>query len=418
MLNGIKIKNIGQKVISNEVVDVSDPNKVYIPLINNGVICECIVKKGKKVKKGTQIGVRKDIDFPILSSVSGTVIDIKKCLYLNGENVPCVVIENDKMEKVVKKVLKEDIADYKKEEFIELLRKCAIVGMGGSDFPTFLKYKIDANTLIVNAVECEPYISSDIMLIKLKAEMILESINAIMKINNIKKCYIAYKEKNTIIKDSFNKYIKKYKNISLYPLLDMYPMGWERHVVKSVLDLEYDRYPSEVGVIVNNVSTIFSIYKALKFQRNSTKRIITISGEGFSERINILAKVGTNMSSIINKLGKYKSDVRVIAGGPMMGISLKSDNVVVTNNLGAITILPNIDDEVHNCMGCGRCINACPAKICPVFILKNLNNVEELKKLNPEKCIECGACSYICPSKIGLRDAVKMAKKKVKKDEI
>ena len=166
------------------------------------------------------------------------------------------------------------------------------------------------------------------------------------------------------------------------------------------------------------VSTIFSIYKALKFQRNSTKRIITISGEGFSERINILAKVGTNMSSIINKLGKYKSDVKVIAGGPMMGTSLKSDNVVVTNNLGAITILPNIDDEVHNCMGCGRCINACPAKICPVFILKNLNNVEELKKLNPEKCIECGACSYICPSKIGLRDAVKMAKKKVKKDEI
>jgi len=194
----------------------------------------------------------------------------------------------------------------------------------------------------------------------------------------------------------------------------MYPMGWERHLVKYILNLDYDKYPGEVGVVVNNVSTIFAIYKALKFQRNITHRIVTISGNGFSEPVNVLAKVGTDMSEIIKKIGKYGGEVKFIAGGPMMGKAIRNDNVIVTNNLGAVTIMHDIKEDVHECMGCGKCINVCPANLCPVFILKNLNNIDKLKELKVEKCIECGACSYICPSKLGLRDAVKMAKKKVK----
>jgi electron transport complex protein RnfC len=384
--------------------------------MNGNIECECVVKKDKKVKKGTVIGIRKDIDFPILSPVSGTVVDIKTCTYLNGETVPCVVIENDKLEKVVKKELVKDITIYSKEEFVELLRKCSVTGMGGSDFPTFLKYKCDLNTLVVNAVECEPYITADAMLVKLKADILLETIDAIMKINKIKKCYIAYKENNSVVKDAFLEYIGKYKKIELSHVKNMYPMGWERHIIKSVLNIEYDKYPSEKGIVINNVSTIFAIYKALKYQRNISKRLVTITGEGFTDPVNVLAKVGAKMNTIVKKIGKYKgSELKFIAGGPMMGNSLSKDNVVVTNALGAITILEHVEDEINECMGCGRCLKVCPANICPIFILESINDKEKLKKLHPEKCIECGACSYICPSKIGLRDAVKIAKKKVSK---
>lgn len=415
MLRGIKLDGNKEMSLSDEIVDFSNPTRVYVPLMNGSVECECVTKKGRKVKKGSVIGIRKDLDFPILSSVSGTVVGIKKCLYSNGNMVDCVEILNDKKEIELKKKLVKDITKYTKDEFIDLLKKCAVTGMGGSDFPTYLKYKNDLDILIVNAVECEPYITSDVMLVKLKAEIILDSISAIMKINNIKKCFIAYKKDNKIVENAFLEYINNYDDIVLSPVKNIYPAGWERHIVKSVLSLDYDKYPSEIGVVVNNVSTIFAIYKALKFQRNITKRIVTISGEGFTEPINVLVKVGTNMSNVIKKIGKYQGEnLKFIAGGPMMGTSLPSDNVIVTNALNGVTIIEDTDDEINDCMGCGRCVKVCPANICPIFILNNISNDDMLKKLHPEKCVECGLCSYICPSKIGLRDAVKIAKKRVK----
>lgn len=415
MVRGIKLDGNKEMSLSDEIVDFSNPTRVYVPLMNGNVECECVTKKGRKVKKGSVIGIRKDLDFPILSPVSGTVVGIKKSLYLNGKMVDSLEILNDKKEIELKKKCVKDITKYTKDEFIDLLKKCAVTGMGGSDFPTYLKYKSDLDILIVNAVECEPYITSDVMLVKLKAEIILDSISAIMKINNIKKCFIAYKKDNKDVENAFLEYINNYDDIVLSPVKNIYPAGWERHIVKSVLNLEYDKYPSEIGVVVNNVSTVFAIYKALKFQRNITKRVVTISGEGFTEPINVLVKVGTNMSNVIKKIGKYQGEnLKFIAGGPMMGTSLPSDDVIVTNALNGVTIIEDTDDEINDCMGCGRCVKVCPANICPIFILNNISNEDMLKKLHPEKCIECGLCSYICPSKIGLRDAVKIAKKKVK----
>lgn len=414
MIRGIKLDGKKEMSLSEEVVDFCTPSRVYVPLMNGNTVCECLTKKGRKVKIGSKIGVRNDLDFPILSPVSGTVLDIKKGLYLNGNVVDCVVIQNDKLERVLNKKLVKDITAYTKEEFTELLKRCAVTGMGGSDFPTYLKYTGKTEILLVNAVECEPYLTSDAMLSKLKAEIILESIEAIMKINKIKKCFIGYKETNSTVRDAFLEYINNYKNIVLFPVKDMYPMGWERNLVKSVLNLEYKKFPSEVGVVVNNVSTIFSIYKALKFQRSTTKRIVTISGEGFSEPVNVLVKVGTNLSSVVKKIGKYNGEnLKFIAGGPMMGTTIPTDNLMVTKNLSGVTIINDTEDEINECMGCGRCIKVCPANLCPVFILNSIDDPDKLKKLHPELCVECGACSYICPSKIGLRDAVKNAKRKV-----
>ncbi|HOO68509.1 MAG TPA: RnfABCDGE type electron transport complex subunit C, partial [Bacilli bacterium] len=392
MLKGIKLDSKKTMSITDEIVDVSNPDKVYIPLINSNVICDNLTKKGRKVKKGTMIGIRKDIEFPILSPVSGKVLGVEDQLYLTNKRVPCIVIENDKKEMLLKKELVEDITSYKKEEFVNILKDCSIIGMGGSGFPTFLKYIGDINTLIVNAVECEPYITADLMLIKLKADLILETIEAIMKINNIEKCYIAYKKENKAIYNSFKKYVNNYQNIKLIGLKSIYPMGWERYIIKTILKKNYNKYPSEIGVVVNNVSTVFAIYKALKFKRAITKRIVTISGENFDEPLNVLAKVGTNVSEIINKIGKYidLENSVIIAGGPMMGFSLDTDSLIVTNNLNAVLVLPKCDDKEQNCIECGKCINICPANLCPVFIMKNKGNKEKLKELHPEQCCECG----------------------------
>ena len=139
MLRGIKLDGNKEMSLSDEIVDFSNPTRVYVPLMNGNVECECVTKKGRKVKKGSVIGVRKDLDFPILSPVSGTVVGIKKCLYLNGNMVDCVEILNDKKEIELKKKLVKDITKYTKDEFIDLLKKCAVTGMGGSDFPTYLK---------------------------------------------------------------------------------------------------------------------------------------------------------------------------------------------------------------------------------------------------------------------------------------
>lgn len=413
-MRGVRLDLKKEMSLSDEIVDVSDVNKVYVPLMNMNIECECTVKKGKKVKKGSVIGIRKDIDFPIVSPVSGSVCDIKTCTYINGETVPCVVIENDKKETSLSKKKVDDITKYTKEEFIELLRKCSVIGMGGSGFPTFLKYKYDLNTLIVNAVECEPYLTSDALVSKLKSDIILETIDAIMKINNISKSYIVCKKDNDFVINAFEN-ISKYENIELKLVKNIYPMGWERYVIKNTLNIEYENYPSEKGIVVNNVSTIFAIYKSLKYNRCISKRIVTVSGEGFTSPINILARIGSKMSNNVKKIGKYKGmELKFIAGGPMMGESCESDNLVVTQNLSGCVVLEKEDEEINECMNCGRCINVCPARLCPVFILNNINNIDKLKSLHPEKCIECGLCSYICPSKIGLREGVKFAKKKVK----
>lgn len=416
MKNGIKISGKKEMSISEEVINISNPKKVYIPLINCGVECTPLIKKNMKVKKGMIIGVRPDNNFPILSSVSGKVVGFKKCLCNDGLKVNSAVIENDFKDTLMNKKEVADISNYTKEEFINIIKDCSITGMGGSNFPTYMKYNAEINTMIVNAVECEPYITADLMLTKLKAPIILETIDAIMKINKIEKCYIGFKKNNEIVKNSLLPYMNKYKNIILYPVPNLYPMGWERNLIKCILKVNYEKYPSEIGIVVNNISTIFAMYKALKFNNGISKRIITISGEGFSNPVNVLVKIGTDMSKIIKKLGSYvePNNLVFIAGGPMMGKSLPNDSLIATPNLSSILIIPKQNGEINNCIGCGKCIKVCPAKLCPVFIMKNMDNPSKLKELKPKLCVECGLCSYICPSKIGLRNYVIKAKKEVK----
>jgi electron transport complex protein RnfC len=420
MAKGIKVISKKSMSLKNSIVECKRPEIVYIPLVNHSKLdCECLVKIGDRVLKGSIVGRRNDnIELPIHSSVSGKVIGIEEKYYLNGEKVNCVVIENDFMEKQENFVgCKSKIEDYSKENFIECLKRCAVTGMGGSDFPTYIKYKGDLNTIVINAIECEPYITSDQAMINLHAEEILEAIDAIMEINKIDKGVIAIKENNTAMKSKFETYLGTYPKIKIALMRNVYPMGWERLLIKEALGIEYDKLPGEKGIVVNNASTIYAIYKALKEKKPVSNRIVTITGEALKNPVNVLVKIGTSIKDVMKELDEYNgiSKIRFIAGGPMMGDCLPTDDLIVTKNLNCVLVIEDSEEEDLPCIRCGRCVEACPASICPVLIKDNIKDYEALKYLHPEKCIECGLCSYICPSKIKVRESVREAKKEIRR---
>ncbi len=420
MLSGVKVISRKRMSITDNIIEIKNPDVVYIPLANHSDLeCECLVEVGDKVLKGDVIGKRSDgIDLPIHASVSGKVIAIAENIYLNGDKVKCVAIQNDFKEKQQLQGIREKITSYPKNKFIELLKDCAVTGMGGSDFPTYIKYKADLKIILINAVECEPYITSDHMVGMLKTEEILEAIDAIMEINGIEKGIIAIKEGHYSLKEKIETFIGTYPNISLVQVNDIYPMGWEKHLIKAVLNIEYEGLCSEKGIVVNNISTIYAIYKALKYRKPISRRIITITGEMIKKPQNVLARIGTPIKDIIEEIGGYKkgSEVKFIAGGPMMGMALKGDSLVVTKNLNCVLVInEKAEYQDITCLRCGRCAYVCPAQLCPVLIRDRVNDYNNLIALCPEKCIECGLCSYICPSKIDVRGAVKEAKKEIRR---
>ncbi|MDD2518464.1 MAG: RnfABCDGE type electron transport complex subunit C [Bacilli bacterium] len=422
MSRGVKIPKHKKESITNKIATYLKPKVVYIPLIcQNDTNITVLVKSGDYVCKGEVIARKRgNFKVPIHSSVSGTVKSIIEKPYLSGDMVKCVVIENDFKETVLTETEpKRHINDYTKKEFIEKIKNAGIVGLGGGGFPTYVKYDTDEkiNTLIINAVECEPFLTADYMLGLDKCEEILEAIDAIIDINDIPEAIIAIKRGNAKTKEIINTFIGTYLKIKLVEVPELYPMGWERLLISQVKGVSYNKLPIEKGIVVNNVSTIYAIYEALKFDKPLIDRVITITGEMIKEPQNVLVKVGTSINEVIESIGGYKrfKDIRFITGGPMMGDAIDTDEVVVSPNLTGILVLRNNDkDELLECLRCGKCVNACPAKLSPVLIMNSLSTPEKLKGLRPEKCVECGLCSYVCPSKILVRNYVIKAKEKNK----
>ncbi len=411
------------KIDSYEKIDYkiemyTKPELVYIPLENkNGVTYKHLVKEGDYVYKGSVVGINKENNFPIHSSVSGYAVCGTNKIISNGKKIKCIVIENDFKEKYEKSKLKtKKISDYTKETFINDLRENGISGLGGADYPTFQKYSIDnIKYLIVNGVECEPFVSCDKVVMANYPEQILEAIDNILEITKIKKALVAVKDNDTKSIKALNKYIKTYPNISLVPVEDAFPNGWERLVVRNTLGIEYNKYPSEKGIIVNNVSTIYAIYEMLKYNRPLTERVITITGPGVKKKKNIRVKIGALASEIINSVDEYKNIKKplFVVGGPMMGKSMPTDDVVITKDVTSLLVIEDNFEKNLPCIKCGKCAMVCPANIMPVLIMENINNIDNLTKLNCNKCIGCSLCSYICPSKIEVREFVNIAKEKV-----
>lgn len=382
---------------------------IYIPLES---------KMGYKYKEsvhvmdyvciGTVIGKSSVCDIPLISTVSGVVVGFQEKYISNGKKVKCVVIENDFKEKYLNKVgKKKDITKYSKNEYVYMLRENGITGLAGSDFPTYIKYDTNKKIkyLIVDGAECEVYASADGALMMNYAEEILEGIDAIMEIMGIEKAYIAINERNEGIIKKILKYIYTYPNIKVYSLPDAYPNGYERYLVSEILGLAYDRLPIEVGVINENVSTIYAIYEMLKYHKPLTERIVTLAGDGVKNPCNYKLKIGTNLSELLMKTNNFKKikNPILIAGGAMMGKSIASDDFIITKDVNCVLLLEEKQEKVYPCIKCGKCSEVCPVGIIPSKILDDPKRALDFK-IN--KCVSCGLCSYVCPSKIEVRDEI------------
>lgn len=414
---GYKIEDNKKISIKNKIEIFNNPKLVYIPLVN-GLDKDVTIlsKKGDNVSIGDMIAKTKgDLRIPILSSVSGKIIDFVDKEYLDGSKVKCALIENNfDGELNTKKINKK----YTKKEFISKLQEKGIVGMGGASFPTYAKYDIEKkiNTLIVNMVECEPYITSDHELALSHMEEILESIDMIMEINEIKECLIAIRKDNDSLKKVFDSYLGTYPNIKIKEVPSLYPMGYERTLVKYLKGEVYKSIPLEKGIVVNNISTIYAIYKALKYDNPLVERVITITGL-VDNPLNVLVKVGTPLIDVIKTYEKYDKELTYIANGPMYGKKVDIESLVVSNNLNGIVALNNCVKKVEECTHCGKCVSICPKMLSPVLIKDNIENTSKLKELKAYRCISCGLCSYICPSKINVTQYVKKAKSKMEGGE-
>ncbi|MFV0275072.1 MAG: RnfABCDGE type electron transport complex subunit C [Bacilli bacterium] len=410
--------NIEKKHTNFEIINklAIIPNKIYIPLmVYNNYDCVCKVKVNDYVYKHSIIGFRNDyFKLPIHSTISGTVIEIKEINHPNGNKVKTVVIQNDYKEQVdVSYGEKKELNKYTRKEVVNLLKFCGVTGMGGSDFPTYVKYetKEKINSFVVNAVECEPYIKADLAISNIYIEEILETLEALIEIYEAKEAIIVVKQNNKEMIDSISKFIGTYPQIKLKLVEDYYPSGWEKNVIKDATGLDYNKLPIEKGIIINNISTFYAIYCALKFNTPITEKIISIGND--EKIIGQKVKIGTLISDLIEE----NKEKIAILGGPMMGNCLNSLEFPITKATNSILLLDELGEPANTCLRCARCHNVCPVGLSPVTIMNSLSEIEYLKKLNPNKCIECGLCSYICPARILVRESVKIAKEILKNEK-
>lgn len=399
---GIKLDGKKDISLKGKFNTFDNPKIVKIPLIQGKISYEAILKKDDSVSIGSIIGKCIKYDLPLFSSVSGKIKNIDNNF---------ITIENDGKYSLDYRVEKNNIDN--KNDFINLIRNKGIVGLSGSMYPTYLKYNNSQfDVLIVNGVECEPYNTADYTVIVNYFDNIISVLELMINLFDIKECFIAIKGKNKYLKEMIRTKLSDNERIKLVLIPDFYPMGWSRNLVRYIKHTDYDKHTIEKGIIINNVSTIYSIYEAIFLNKPLIDRIVTFTGDALNKPCNIRVRFGTSIKDVIEYIGGYKKQSAVIiSSGPMMGYNLENDEGVITSSLTSFIALSHSNDEkTLKCLRCGKCIENCPAKIYPVLVKDNINNIDELKRLSVNKCIGCGICSYVCPAKINLREYVEKAR--------
>jgi electron transport complex protein RnfC len=403
----------------------------FIYIATNNARCgkaDVTIKEGDHVNFGQVIGMRHApyFDQPIHATVSGTFLGYEKHYHRSGKLVDFMKFQNDFKDTVdpsIKDRTDEEIASLTKEQITEILKNCASVGLGGSSFPTYVKFQTDKkiDTILIDGIECEPYITADHRLMLEMSDEIIKGIKLLEQAFSCHDARLCLKKKYHDLIALYTELFKREKSsgITLAPVGNFYPQGWEVAMIKSATGIivESGHLPSEYGIINFNVSTVVGIYEAVKHNKPVAERYISVSGDGIVSPSNFRVRVGTPVKSLIAMCGGYKDpekDKVFILGGPMMGASVPSDDVIVTKTVTSVLVFNAEQPKVEPCIRCGSCVLSCPVHLEPVQIMNAMKvmpvDKERVKALNPLKCIECGLCSYCCTSKIPLLDYVRRAK--------
>ena len=424
-----QIANIRHLTNSLPTVRYVDPEYVYLAITN--ARCsqgESYVKVGDKVKMGQVIGLRKGPFFeqPIHSTVSGEVVDIVKKFHRSGKLTEFLQIKNDHQntfDESIKERSDEEIAKLTREDFVEITKNCSLVGLGGSSFPTYIKFQTTdpIDTICINGVECEPYISADHRLIMEHPRRIIQGCLYALQAFKAKRVVICIKKKYQDLFDTLTAELTRFEGAPVFVkrVGNYYPQGWEIEMIKTGLGKKVPAgvLPAKLGIMVFNVSTIAGLWRAIKWNEPVMKRNFTCTGDGIKTPTNFRIRVGTSLKEIIDYCGGYTDDSDnkvLILGGPMMGANLVRDDAVITKTCTSCIILNEKKEVEEPCVRCGSCVYSCPAGLQPVQIMNAVknNDKETIKtKLNIKACILCGMCSYTCTSKIHLTDYCRKAKK-------
>ena len=402
------------------------PDVVVIPMSQHiGVPCEPLVKKNDVVRKGQKIGDNKGLCVPVHASVSGVVKAVEARPHSNGTTVMSVVIENDHQDTLAEEIrprTAEEVAALTPEELIAIIREAGLVGMGGASFPTHVKLsgavgKVD--TIIINAGECEPYITSDDRLCREHPQQVIGGIQVIMKILGLQQAHIGIEDNKPEAIRSLKAHVAD-SGVQVDVLPAMYPQGAEKQLIQSITGRQVPSggLPVAVGCAVFNAASCKAIYDAVYEGMPLIRRIVTVSGDILMEPKNLLVPIGTSYIDLINACGLSENPYKVLSGGPMMGAAQFDLAVPTIKACNAVTVLGKKNRfavEDPHCIRCGKCIDVCPMRLVPALMYQTLfsNDLELIKASNLLDCCECGCCAYNCPAGVPLVLAFRSGKQKL-----
>ncbi|MFA6357852.1 MAG: electron transport complex subunit RsxC [Candidatus Omnitrophota bacterium] len=396
------------------------PSRVYLPLIQHlGKICNPEVKVGDLVKLGQRIAsIEAHVYAPIHASISGKVASIQDYPHPVLGRAKAIVIEGDGQNEEASFIQKtqQEIDRLTAGELRKIVLDSGIVGMGGASFPTHIKLNPPkpVTTLIINGAECEPYLTADSRLMVEKASQIYAAGTLVARCLNIKEIYIGIEENKPEAISVFS----KFPGIKVRVLKSDYPQGGEKQLIQNVLGRQIPRgkLPFDIGVIVQNVATFYAIYEAVYRGKPLIERIVTVTGSCVENPKNLLVRLGTPIKNLIEFCGVLKSSpVKIIIGGPMMGLAQYTDQVPIIKSSNGVLLMDKIEAKILDedpCIRCAACVRNCPVGLMPCQI--NLASERSLWTLTKEygasDCIECGICNYVCPSNRRLLQTIKRAK--------
>ena len=415
------------------IIQAPLPAIAVIPIKQHiGAPAKILVSKGDKVKTGTLIADADGIvSADVHSSVSGEVLKIEDVEGASGyvEKMVTIKVEGDVWEPEIDRtpeIVRE--INLTPEEIIAKIREGGIVGMGGAGYPTPIKTTIPegkkVNLLIINGIECEPFLTADDRLMIEKAEQIIMGARVLNRALGIQNAVIAIDENKPEAIERLTALSKLYVGVNIKVCKTKYPQGGERQLIRAITgkELPSGKLPVDIGCIVQNVGTTFAVYETVLKNKPLFERVVTVSGNGCLHSGNYLVRIGTPISDIIGQSGGLATDVeKIILGGPMMGSAIINTNAPITKLTSAVLLLKGDEFAKHEpsaCIRCGKCALVCPAGLRPFAIKQAVccnDPSETLRRLHVGDCIECGCCAYTCPAGIPLLDYCKIAKQEIRK---
>jgi electron transport complex protein RnfC len=418
------------KLSADKIIEVLPlPEKVYVPVSQSlGAPSKVVVEKGAMVKTGQLIAKGESfISANVHSPVSGKVVKVDDVIDSSGYKRQAVFIDvvGDEWEESIDRspdIVSEITAD--RDTIIKKINELGVVGLGGATFPSHVKLMVPdgkkAEYLLINGVECEPYLTADHRLMLEKGDEMLIGISILKKALGVSKAFIGIESNKPDAIEHLKKLCTQHQGIDVIPLKVKYPQGGEKQLIKAVVNREVPsgKLPIEVGCVVNNVGTALAVYEAIQKNKPLVERIVTVTGKSVSKPSNFMVRIGTPVSLLIEAAGGLPENTgKVISGGPMMGKALTSLEAPVVKGTSGILIMPAEESkrsQVLNCIRCGRCITACPMGLEPVLLAQLSENLlfERAEAERIMDCIECGSCHYTCPAGRPLLDYLRLGKNK------